>query len=380
MSKIRDFDANEAAPAPIKNMYKFYQKLPRDQLERDLSIVDIRRGLDNNHQHRIAHVAGKVSQVSLSAACSHLGMNTSSQSQASAPDVMVYEFKDLPGELKINASTTESDALGLSLIPSLLCGQAQEHLLSSLLHDNLANPRHKTNVHLHHRIPYYLTLLDICGVSEIQADNTAPSFFRVPPDSEEKLFTPFDEVVHKPFTVSQFLSRKLRWLTLGGQFDWTGKRYPLEDEPPFPKDLGNFIRCLIPSMKPEAAIVNIYRPGDVLSVHRDVSEESDNALLSFSLGCEAILVVGLDYLEGERPRSVAIRLRSGDAICLSGQARFAWHGVPQILQGTSPDWLHEWPATANADGPSAGRPHQYEAWRGWILNKRVNLSVRQIRD
>lgn len=199
------------------------------------------------------------------------------------------------------------------------------------------------------------------------------------PDSTDKLFIPLDEVVHKPFTISQFLLRKLRWLTLGGQFDWTGKRYPLEDEPPFPKDIGAFVSSLFPFMKPEAAIVNIYRPGDVLSVHRDVSEESDNPLVSFSLGCDAIFVIGLKSVGGERPNTVAIRLRSGDAICLSGRARFAWHGVPQVLQGTSPDWLREWPANANANGNGAEGSQRYEAWRGWMLNKRVNLSVRQIR-
>lgn len=235
-------------------------------------------------------------------------------------------------------------------------------------------------MHLHHSIPYYATLLETCGASDTKPDDKTPSFFRLSPNSTEELFTPLDDVVHRPFTVSQFLSRKLRWLTLGGQFDWTGKRYPLEDEPPFPKDVGAFISSLFPYMKPQAAIVNIYRPGDVLSVHRDVSEESDNALVSFSLGCEAVLVAGLQSVEGEQPRTVAIRLRSGDAVCLSGQARFAWHGVPQVLQGTSPDWLREWPAKANADGLDAEEARRYEAWRGWMLNKRVNLSVRQIRD
>ena len=273
-----------------------------------------------------------------------------------------------------------SNVLGLRFIPSLLCQQAQEDLLSILLHENLANQKYKTNVHLHHRIPYYATLLETCGASEPIKEGNNRSFFRLSPDSTEKLFTPLDDVVHKPFTVSQFLSRKLRWLTLGGQFDWTGKRYPLEDEPPFPKDIGDFFSSLFPYVKPEAAIVNIYRPGDVLSVHRDVSEESDNALVSFSLGCEAILVAGLQSVEAETPRTVAVRLRSGDAVCLSGQARFAWHGIPQVFQGTSPGWLRDWPVKTNANGLNIERPQQFEAWRGWMLNKRVNLSVRQIRD
>ena len=284
----------------------------------------------------------------------------------------------MSGQIKI--SPCGSNFPGLRLIPSLLSPQAQENLLSILLHDNLANQKHKTNVHLHHNIPYYTTLLETCGASKPKEERNIPSFFHLSPESTEKLFQPLDEVVHKPFTISQFLSRKLRWLTLGGQFDWTGKRYPLEDEPPFPEDIGNFIRSLFPYIKPEAAIVNIYRPGDVLSIHRDVSEESNNALISISLGCEAVLVVGLQSTEKKLARTVAIRLCSGDAICLSGEARFAWHGVPQVLQGTSPDWLCDWPAKANVDGLNRDSAQQYEAWRGWMLNKRVNLSVRQIRS
>lgn len=264
------------------------------------------------------------------------------------------------------------------MVPHLLSQQAQEDLLSHLLHDNLANQKHKTNVHLHHHIPYYATLLETCGATKSRQSENA-SFFHLPPDSHE-LFKPLDEVVHKPFTVSQFLSRKLRWLTLGGQFDWTGKRYPLEEEPPFPEKLGKFVHSLFPFMKPEAAIVNIYRPGDVLSVHRDVSEESDNALVSLSLGCQGILVVGLQEADGEPPKTAAIRLYSGDAVCLSGSARFAWHGVPQVLQGTSPNWLQDWPAKTTNTELEENQARRYEAWRGWMSNKRVNLSVRQIRD
>ena len=281
---------------------------------------------------------------------------------------------------QIQIDTRGSDISGLRLIPSLLSQQAQENLLSILLHENLANQKHKTNVHLHHKIPYYATLLETCGASEPNEEGRTPSFFHLSPDSTEKPFQPHDDVVHKPFTVSQFLSSKLRWLTLGGQFDWTGKRYPLEDEPPFPKGIGNFIGALFPYMRPEAAIVNIYRPGDVLGIHRDVSEESDNALVSFSLGCEAILVAGLQGGENEGAKTVAIRLCSGDAVCLSGEARFAWHGIPQVLPGTSPDWLRDWPSKFNADRLTADSVHSYEAWRGWMLNKRVNLSVRQIRN
>lgn len=68
---------------------------------------------------------------------------------------------------------------------------------------------------------------------------------------------------------------------------------------------------------------------------------------------------------------LVLRLRSGDAIYMTQEARFAWHGVPKVLKGTCPQYLEDWPA--EDDG-------RYEAWRGWMKNKRINLNVRQIKD
>lgn len=120
-------------------------------------------------------------------------------------------------------------------------------------------------------------------------------------------------------------------------------------------------------MKAEAAIVNLYSPGDTLSLHRDVSEECDRALVSISLGCDAIFVCGLaGVVEGEEPRVTAIRLRSGDAILMDGDSRYAWHGVPKVLSNTCPKWMSDWPGV------------QFPDWTGWMKDKRVNLNVRQM--
>lgn len=79
--------------------------------------------------------------------------------------------------------------------------------------------------------------------------------------------------------------------------------------------------------------------------------------------------------EADRPADgekqyLLLRLRSGDAIYMSEDARYAWHGVPKVLKGTCPDYLADWPAD---DG-------RYEEWRGWMKTKRINLNVRQMRD
>lgn len=131
--------------------------------------------------------------------------------------------------------------------------------------------------------------------------------------------------------------------------------------------------------------MNVYTPGDVLSMHRDVAEDSDRGLVSVSLGCDAIFVIGLGpdnklvsassdgaSLEEVKPPLV-VRVRSGDAVFMDGPSRFAWHGVPQIISNTCPDFLRNWPAADDGE-------NEYEHWKEWMANKRVNLNVRQMWD
>ena len=211
-------------------------------------------------------------------------------------------------------------------------------------------------------------------------------------------------------------------------------------KPSIPNDIAKLITALYPHMHPDAAIVNVYSPGDVLGVHRDVSEESDAGLVSISLGCDAVFVVGLgDCSESESAsfkdakiraaeadasldtteerkesasKVIALRLRSGDILFMSGASRWAWHGVPAVLPGTCPPQLAAWPAASkesinlgsrfqpqsgsnretngspdlkkqdkenwNSGGTQTQSRDRYEAWRGWMAKKRVNLNVRQL--
>ena len=233
-----------------------------------------------------------------------------------------------------------------------------------MLQRDLGDSEHKTNVHLHHYVPRPP------GAS----DGTQASYFdRV---SQDLIFQPKDQSIHKPFTTQQLLDKKLRWMTLGGQYDWTHKVYPSGTPPAFPQDIKLLIESIFP-MKAEAAIVNLYSPGDTLSLHRDVSQECDQPLVSISIGCDGIFVVGLDGNdENGESRAATIRLRSGDAVLMSGASRFAWHGVPKVLEGTCPEWLENWPCLdRNEEGLDTER---FEFWRGWMKGKRINLNVRQM--
>ena len=185
-------------------------------------------------------------------------------------------------------------------------------------------------------------------------------------------------------------------MTLGGQYDWTAKAYPAGPPPSFPQDIKILLETLFP-MKAEAAITNVYSPGDTLAVHRDVSEACEQPLVSISLGCECLFVVGVDdevlgkYADSasgvashdksfasangtKNVRMLAIKLRSGDALLMSGAARFAWHGVPRIVAESCPEGLREWPAVGGS------REGRFEGWREWLGGKRVNFNVRQMFD
>lgn len=242
-------------------------------------------------------------------------------------------------------------------------------MLNRLLHRDLPNPSHNTNLHLHHIVTYGLdqSNFDIKGNNQSNPSGSEmnhASFFAMDPSVK---FAAKDPTVHMDITVKEFLDKKLRWITLGGQYNWTTKRYPTETPPPFPADIGRLVRRLFSDIDPQAAILNLYTPGDTLSVHRDVSEECDQALVSISIGCDAIFIVG-----NEDGSSVAaLRLRSGDAICMTGDSRFAWHAVPTVLPNTCPTWLQDWPA-------SGEERSIFETWRGWMANKRINLNVRQM--
>lgn len=181
------------------------------------------------------------------------------------------------------------------------------------------------------------------------------------------------------------MNKKMRWVTLGGQYDWTQKQYPDVTPPPFPSDIKHLLEDLFTDTKAEAAIVNLYSPGDTLSVHRDVAEASDTGLISISLGCDAIFVIGTSPTpcEADDPtrsnsdatkdeRILTLRLSSGSAVYMSGPSRFAWHGVPQIVPDTCPSHLRSWPADQDFQ---AG---EYGEWRGWMTRKRVNVNVRQM--
>jgi alkylated DNA repair protein alkB family protein 1 len=247
-------------------------------------------------------------------------------------------------------------------------------MLDSILHRDLSSPLHTINLTHDYDIPY----------PPSSPSREAASFFKYPQTnpSGTQTFHPLNPLsTHKPLNTAQFLQKKLRWLTLGDQYDWTTRLYPAESPTPFPSDIAALVTTLFKNtFVPESGVVLLYSPKDYMPVHRDVSEECERGLASFSLGCDGLFIISRDKESamssiGEEPEQdmVVIRVRSGDVVEMGGETRWAWHAMPKVMAGTCPGALQDWPVRKDA-----GTPKEYEKWRGYMKGKRVNISCRQV--
>ena len=84
---------------------------------------------------------------------------------------------------------------------------------------------------------------------------------------------------------------------------------------------------------PECCLVNFYEPTARMGLHQDRDEQELAApVLSLSLGDTCQFRIG--GTKRKEPTHI-LRLASGDALVLGGDARLAFHGVDRILAGTS---------------------------------------------
>ncbi|KAK2778884.1 hypothetical protein FQN53_001620 [Emmonsiellopsis sp. PD_33] len=285
------------------------------------------------------------------------------------PDVIRVRYKEYrnlkPAEIDSHPLIVDLQRLDSNGLPKGLCldGYVSKQTLALAVNEfmncDLQDEVEDIPIYSHQAVPAFQET----PRDSSQTDGKRGSFFEEDPGRK---VVPKDPSIHKPLSIQSFLDRKLRWMTLGGQYNWTDKRYPEETPPPFPEDIAKLLHTIFPDTNAEAAIVNLYSPNDTLSVHRDVSEECDTGLISISFGCDGLFMVGHEDGAG----CEVIRLRSGDAVYMTGSSRFAWHGVPRIIPSTCPGWLVDWP----------GSSPQFERWRGWISNKRINLNVRQMKQ
>ncbi|KAK6611837.1 alkylated DNA repair protein AlkB [Botrytis cinerea] len=306
----------------------------------DLEIVDFTRGLTPEQQEKLTPVGIVPSELIAKAQKDF--MNTGAEYNSGHPAACtIYEHSGFPG---------------LRLFPALLPPETQSIFVSRLLHRELSNPLHKTNFHDDYDIPY--PPLD-------------SSFFTYPHQAKNQVFAPKDpNSKHKPLNAAQALQKKFRWLTLGSQYDWNTRAYPSSSPTPFPSDVSRLVTTLFQNaFTPESGVVLMYSTKDFMPVHRDVSEECERGLASFTLGCDGLFVISRDVRKGEEHIDnreqdlVCIRVRSGDVIQMGGETRWAWHAMPKIMAGTCPPCLETWPVGSTEKGKE---PKEYERWRGYM--------------
>ncbi|KAL3699600.1 hypothetical protein R1sor_017622 [Riccia sorocarpa] len=173
---------------------------------------------------------------------------------------------------------------------------------------------------------------------------------------------------------AESLLRRLRWATIGIQFDWSKKAYNTSLQyKKLPSKLSELAaRLAIPAtdgseFKAEAAIVNYYRADDMLGGHVDDMEADwSKPIVSISLGCKAIFLLGGETRE-EPP--VAMFLRSGDVVLMSGPARKCFHGVPRIFVEDDNSDLPDFSTFEKDDAHPVSR---------YIRESRININIRQV--
>jgi alkylated DNA repair protein (DNA oxidative demethylase) len=139
----------------------------------------------------------------------------------------------------------------------------------------------------------------------------------------------------RPMSVETTGLGELSWVT-----DRRGYRYealhPLTGRPwpPMPDILaGLWAELADPLVPADACLVNLYRGGARMGLHRDEDEADFRfPVLSVSLGDTAVFRIGG---RDRRDPTRSVRLTSGDVCLLAGDARLAYHGVDRVLAGSS---------------------------------------------
>jgi DNA oxidative demethylase len=149
------------------------------------------------------------------------------------------------------------------------------------------------------------------------------------------LYTPRMPKSGKPMSVRMSNCGPLGWVT-----DEAGYRYqPTHPEtgrpwPAIPEVLLAAWRTLSAyPQPPDACLINYYDGGARMGLHQDRDEQNLAApVVSLSLGDTCLFRIGGTARSGP---TRSLRLASGDAIVLGGEARLAFHGVDRIVPGTS---------------------------------------------
>jgi DNA oxidative demethylase len=148
-------------------------------------------------------------------------------------------------------------------------------------------------------------------------------------------YTPVMPRSGRPFTVRMSNLGELGWVSNREGYRYqathpeTGEPWPAI--PPLVMDVWREVSDC--GHEPQACLVNYYREGAKLGLHRDEDEEDFAApVVSISLGDTAIFRLGGTERAG---KTETLKLASGDVLVMGGASRLRYHGIDRVLSGTS---------------------------------------------
>ncbi|KAI8891907.1 hypothetical protein BC833DRAFT_533566 [Globomyces pollinis-pini] len=267
---------------------------------------------------------------------------------------------------------------GLYLIKNAIPVELQKKIIVSCLKD-WTQPPNVSNLDSHFQLdPKGIWNLYVEHKDDLENAPVTVQNMIVPklidPVSSLIIDAPVDNMLKQEDELIVKVLHRMRWSTLGHQYNWTKKEYHFDRVPPFPKFMSDVSYDIVQAVqpltgysadkwKPEAGIINFYQPGDTLTAHQDRSEINTEApLLSLCFGLDCGFLFGTED-RGDKP--MAVRLESGDIIIMSNQARRAFHGVPRIIEDSLPDYL------------KAG-DDDWKVYADYLQHTRINLNIRQV--
>ena len=140
----------------------------------------------------------------------------------------------------------------------------------------------------------------------------------------------------KPFSVEMTNFGPLGWVSDQANGYRYEKLHPVTGEP-WPDIPGLLLELWTETTQykapPEACLVNLYRRGARMGLHRDADEAATDApVLSVSLGDRALFRFSAPSL---RTPTRTLKLSSGDVLSFGPPARFIYHGIDGVESGTS---------------------------------------------
>ncbi|KAJ1988249.1 hypothetical protein GGI25_005422 [Coemansia spiralis] len=290
----------------------------------------------------------------------------------------------------------------LIVIPDMLTTEAQRWLARKCLCD-CTRPPNRTNLDPFFNLPAE-SLFTIASEQLNSSNNGDGTSDSLQPHSsliqsraqlgciDPSVTVPKEKLYTQPASAANLLDR-LRWCTLGMQYNWTTKEYDLGTST-FDAEIDSLMRSIAVAItqpdnngdnRPitnnyngrdfvsQAGIVNFYDEWSTMAGHVDKTEEIMNApLISLSIGLSCIYLIGGKTRDTE---PTALLLRSGDVLAMCGESRLAFHGVPRVLPESSPKHLIN-PTAGDSDVAAANYP-KWHHFAHYLATHRINCNARK---